>query len=136
MAIERSYNGGIELLPLSVCKRRGEILCLPSPFPPLAEQRRIVTEVERRLSATRQAEAAVEANLARAERLRQSILKQALSGRLVPQDPNDEPASALLQRIRAEREAAQADAKNSRQPRRHQAKPIPASQVVLREGNS
>ena len=74
-------------------------------FPPLAEQRRIVGEVERRLSVAQQAEAAVEASLARAERLRQSILKQAFSGRLVPQDPDDEPASALLARIRAEREA-------------------------------
>ena len=80
----------------------------PIPLPPLAEQRRIVAEVERRLSVVQQAEATVEASLARAERLRQSILKQAFSGRLVPQDPDDEPASALLERIRAEREAARA----------------------------
>ena len=78
---------------------------MPIPLPPLAEQRRIVAEVERRLSVVQQAEVTVEASLARAERLRQSILKQAFSGKLVPQDPDDEPASALLERIRAEREA-------------------------------
>ena len=92
------------------------------PLPPLAEQRRIVAEVERRLSVIQQAESAVEANLTRAERLRQSILKRAFSGKLVPQDPNDEPASALLERIRAEREAAQAAANSSRKPRRPRAK--------------
>ena len=78
---------------------------MPMPFPPLAEQHRIVSEVERRLSVVQQAEATVEASLARAEQLRQSILKQAFSGKLVPQDPDDEPASALIERIRAEREA-------------------------------
>ena len=84
---------------------------MPIPIPPLAEQYRIVAEVERRLSVIQQTEATLEASLARAERLRQSILKQAFSGRLVPQDPNDEPASVLLERIRAEREAeAQASA--------------------------
>ena len=69
------------------------------PFPPLAEQHRIVDEVERRLSVVAEVEAAVNANLARAERLRQAILKRAFEGRLVPQDPDDEPASALLERI-------------------------------------
>ena len=56
---------------------------LPIPLPPLVEQRRIVAEVERRLSVIQQAEAAVDASLQRAERLRQSILKQAFSGHLV-----------------------------------------------------
>ncbi len=82
-----------------------DLAAMTIPLPPLAEQRRIVAEVERRLSVAQQAEATVEASLARAERLRQSILKQAFSGRLVPQDPGDEPASVLLERIRAEREA-------------------------------
>ena len=79
---------------------------LALPLPPLAEQHRIVAEVERRLSVIQQTESTVEASLKRAGRLRQSILKQAFSGKLVPQDPADEPASALLARIRAERAAA------------------------------
>jgi type I restriction enzyme S subunit len=78
-----------------------EIKSLPIPLPPLAEQQRIVAEVERRLSVVEGVAAAIEANLKRAERLRQAILKRAFAGRLVPQDPADEPASVVLARIRA-----------------------------------
>ena len=113
-ATRRLSSGGVQPnLNLGIIKG------LAIPLPPLAEQRRIVAEVERRLSVVQQAEDTVEASLARAERLRQSILKQAFSGKLVPQDPDDEPASALLERIRAEREAeAQALATVKSKPRR------------------
>ena len=110
-----------------------KLASMPVPLPPLPEQYRIVAEVERRLSVIRQAEATVAANLKRAERLRQSILKQAFSGKLVPQDPNDEPASVLLERIRAEREAAQAAAKPPRQPRRRRSKQPVETQLALPE---
>jgi len=77
---------------------------LPVPLPPLAEQQQIVAEVERRLSVAEQVERTVDASLKQAERLRQSILKRACEGKLVPQDPSDEPAEKLLERIKAERD--------------------------------
>ena len=114
---------------------QSDVCMTPVPLPPIAEQRRIVAEVERRLPVIQQAEATVKASLSRAERLRQSILKQAFSGKLVPQDPSDEPASVLLERIRLEREASHADAKISRQTRPRRGKSLSARQLVLREGN-
>ncbi|HUC01542.1 MAG TPA: restriction endonuclease subunit S [Candidatus Paceibacterota bacterium] len=73
------------------------------PLPPLAEQKRIVSEVECRLSVADEIEQVLSANLQRAEHLRQSILQQAFTGKLVPQDSSDEPAAALLERINAKR---------------------------------
>jgi len=73
------------------------------PLPPLAEQHRIVAEVERRLSVVTALETAVVAALARTRRLRQAVLKRAFEGRLVEQYPDDEPALVLLERIRAQR---------------------------------
>jgi type I restriction enzyme S subunit len=73
------------------------------PLPSLQEQEQIVEEIESRLSICDQLEADIEANLKKAEALRQSILKQAFEGKLVPQNPNDEPAAILLERIRAEK---------------------------------
>lgn len=75
---------------------------MPIPLPPIEEQQQIVIEAEQRLSVIAVAEQQIEANLLRAARLRQSILKRAFEGKLVPQDPNDDPATKLLDRIRAE----------------------------------
>jgi type I restriction enzyme S subunit len=62
---------------------------MPIPLPPLAEQTRIVAEVERRLSVVEELEAVVSANLQRATRLRQSILQKAFTGRLLTADSAD-----------------------------------------------
>jgi type I restriction enzyme S subunit len=73
------------------------------PLAPLAEQVKIVASLEQAMSVTSSLKRAVSICLARAARLRQAILKKAFAGKLVPQDPNDEPASVLLDRIRATR---------------------------------
>jgi len=78
----------------------------PVPLPPRAEQDRLMAEVDRRLSATKEVSATVETQKRRCARLRQSILKWAFEGKLADQDPKDEPASVLLERIKAERAAA------------------------------
>jgi type I restriction enzyme S subunit len=95
----------------------GDLKLVPIPLPPPAEQARIVAEVERQLSDLRACEQSIEAGLERSAALRRAVLKAAFAGQLVPQDPTDEPASVLLERIRAEREAAP-KAKKPRRPRR------------------
>lgn len=86
----------------------------PFSLPPLAEQEQIVALVEERLSQIDSAEKTIDSELIRAKRLRQSILKRAFEGRLVPQNPKDEPASVLLERIKASRDAEQPKKKSKK----------------------
>jgi len=86
----------------------GDLRRMPIPLPPLADQRRIVAELEQQLSLIDALRAAVESAQKRSAALRRAILERALRGELVPQDPADEPASVLLERIRADRAAAPA----------------------------
>jgi type I restriction enzyme S subunit len=81
------------------------------PLPPIEIQERIVAEIDERFSVIAVSEQQIEVNLVRAARLRQSILKQAFEGKLVPQDPQDEPASVLLERLRASRSAQEGNGK-------------------------
>jgi type I restriction enzyme S subunit len=71
-----SHGETMKILNLGILRK------LPIPLPPLAEQRRIVAEVERRLSVAKEVESAVNVALARAVRLRQAVLKAAFEGRL------------------------------------------------------
>ncbi len=77
------------------------------PLPPLAEQKRIVAKIEELLPEVEEYGKAQEAldklNAELPERLKKSILQEAIEGRLVPQDPNEEPASVLLEKIRKEK---------------------------------
>lgn len=80
-----------------------DIRSFPVPMCSIAEQNAIIEVLEARLSMIAELGTTIDNALQQSEVLRQSILKKAFSGQLVPQDPNDEPASVLLERIRAEK---------------------------------
>ena len=83
----------------------GEIQSLIVPLCSLCEQEEVVERLTSSMSATNSIMAEIDNQLLKAAALRQSILKKAFSGQLVAQDPNDEPASLLLERIKAEKVA-------------------------------
>ena len=73
------------------------------PLPCFTEQQKIVEEIERLFSITDEIETMIQHSLKQANRLRQSILKKAFEGKLVSQNPDDEPAEKLLERIKVEK---------------------------------
>lgn len=83
-----------------------ELAELPVPLPPASTQAGIVRHVESIFALADQLEAKAKAAQKRINTLTQSLLAKAFRGELVPQDPNDEPASTLLERIRAQHAAA------------------------------
>ena len=93
--------GGVGINHLSAFK----FAQIALPLCSLAEQQEIVRLLEERFAAIEQQEREIDSALNQAEMLRQSLLKKAFSGQLIPQDPDDEPASILLERIKAEKAA-------------------------------
>ena len=74
------------------------------PVPPVEEQKRIVDSIDSVLSLIEQIESHKQNLSSQIDNIKSKILDLAIRGKLVPQDPNDEPASILLERIRAEKE--------------------------------
>ncbi|EFL33954.1 conserved hypothetical protein [Streptomyces viridochromogenes DSM 40736] len=95
-----------------------KLAAMPIPLPPEGEQRRILDVVETHQAAALRLESGIRQQGAKATRLRRALLTQAFAGRLVTQDPADEPAEILLARIRAEREAAGVTKTRRRSPHR------------------
>lgn len=94
-----------------------DLFPLAVALPPAPEQERITAAIERACSAADNVSEQCRGAVERCRRLRQSILNSAFEGKLIEQDPNDEPASALLDRIRAERAAAGAPKARGRRKR-------------------
>ena len=99
-----------------------DISNLPLPLAHVLEQERIVDEIERHFSVADAIEQSTEQTLKQAERLRQSILKRAFEGKLIPQDPTDEPAEKLLERIKAQKAKLEAEQKVQRKRKRKSTK--------------
>ena len=95
-----------------------DIAPLLIPIPPKEEQEMIISQLQMTLDATHAQEVAIDQSLKQSAAQRQNILRAAFAGQLVAQDPNDEPASVLLERIRAERAQRAATVKpRKRQPK-------------------
>jgi type I restriction enzyme, S subunit len=98
----RELTGGTASPHLNV----KDIKAFRVPLLPIEEQQEIVRRVETLFAYADRLEARYTAARAQVERLTPALLAKAFRGELVPQDPNDEPAAVLLERIRAAREAA------------------------------
>ena len=103
--IARQYGNSVKTDGVNQSNINGAKLSnYPFPYCSIGEQREVVIILEKTLSLLDEMEVEIGKELWKAAALRQSILNKAFNGRLVEQNPNDEPASALLDRIRTERE--------------------------------
>lgn len=139
--LEQRAKSTTGLHTLSVSKVSG----IPIPVPSIAEQEEIISRVEDLFTLADQLEARLATARRVVDRLTPALLAKAFRGELVPQDPGDESASVLLERIRAARQADAAAGKPSRRGRRKaainpdqiemEAAPVPADFLagLLRE---
>lgn len=111
--IRRKSSGGVQPnLNLGIVENTVFPICS------LGEMNQIVIELECKLSVIDEVDISIDKQLKKSESLRQSILKKAFSGQLVPQNPNDEPASVLLERIAREKAEAVATVKKVRKAKK------------------
>ncbi len=109
---EKCAKDGTTVESVEVAKLKRFPVALPS----LEEQNEIVQRIETHMSLLEQIGITIDNELQKASLLYQAILKKAFSGQLVPQEPNDEPASVLLERINTEK-ASQSKPQKSRKPK-------------------
>lgn len=116
--IARQYGNNVKTDGVNQSNINGAKLSnYPFPFCSIEEQRKIASILEKTFSLLDETEDNIVQELQKADALRQSILRKAFAGQLVPQDPHDEPASILLDRIKDEREIAVQNT-NSRKTRK------------------
>jgi type I restriction enzyme, S subunit len=94
-----SHGGTMSILNMGMLKK------LPIPLPPLVEQEQILLQIKHGFSLIENTTQIVNSSLQNLQTMKMSVLKQAFEGKLVPQDPNDEPASVLLERIKSTKES-------------------------------
>lgn len=99
-------------LTLEICRN------FPIPVCSKLEQAEIVKSLSENLSNAQYLQETIDQQLEQLMLLKQTVLQTAFSGELVPQDPNDEPASVLLERIKAEKEEELAKAKANKAPKK------------------
>ncbi|WP_179989435.1 restriction endonuclease subunit S [Acinetobacter sp. YH12252] len=117
--IAKTYGNSVKTDGVNQSNINGEKLQnYPFPFCSLEEQKEIVKIISNFLDKEKVTRQYLDSELKRAHLLKQSILQKAFSGQLVPQNPNDEPASVLLERIMAEKEEELAKAKANKAPKK------------------
>ena len=113
--VARQYGDSVKTDGVNQSNINGaKLVNYPFPYCSVQEQREIVRILDKTMSIVDDAEAKIDVELERTVALRQAILKKAFAGHLVAQDPGDEPASVLLEKIRTERAKAGQTARRNR----------------------